>query len=86
MTATKSCASQLSQHEHDADLADTPLVEHAEWVLIPERSDNRTIAIENEQDAFYFGRFSIRVTEKHNNSWLKTRQDALDRAVQSATR
>ena len=32
------------------------------------------------------GHQSIRVTEKHYNPWIKTRQDALDRAVQSATR
>ena len=28
---------------------------------------------------------SIRVTQKHYNPWVKTRQDALDRAVESAT-
>jgi integrase/recombinase XerD len=32
------------------------------------------------------GHQSIRVTEKHYNPWVKTRQDALDLAVQSATR
>jgi integrase/recombinase XerD len=31
------------------------------------------------------GHQSIRVTEKHCNPWVKTRQDALDRAVQSAS-
>jgi site-specific recombinase XerD len=31
------------------------------------------------------GHQSIRVTEKHYNPWVKTRQDALDRAVQSAS-
>jgi site-specific recombinase XerD len=32
------------------------------------------------------GHQSIRVTEKHYNPWVKTRQDDLDRAVQSAAR
>jgi integrase/recombinase XerD len=31
------------------------------------------------------GHQSIRVTEKHCNPWVKTRQDALDRGVQSAS-
>jgi integrase len=29
------------------------------------------------------GHQSIRVTEKHYNPWVKTRQDALDKAVES---
>jgi len=32
------------------------------------------------------GHQSIRVTERHYNPWVKTRQEALDLAVQSATR
>ena len=31
------------------------------------------------------GHQSIRVTERHYNPWVKTRQDALDRAVRSAS-
>jgi integrase/recombinase XerD len=32
------------------------------------------------------GHTSIRVTQKHYNPWVKSRQDALDKAVLSATR
>ena len=32
------------------------------------------------------GHQSIRVTEKHYSPWVKTRQDALDKAVQTALR
>ncbi len=39
-----------------------------------------------ETVSILLGHASIRVTEKHYNPWVKTRQDALDRAVLSATR
>lgn len=32
------------------------------------------------------GHTSIRVTEKHYNPWVKTRQDALDKAVLEASK
>ena len=38
-----------------------------------------------ETVSILLGHSSIRVTEKHYNPWVKTRQDALDRAVLSAT-
>jgi integrase/recombinase XerD len=39
-----------------------------------------------ETVSILLGHQSIRVTQKHYNPWVKTRQDALDRAVESATR
>lgn len=39
-----------------------------------------------ESVSILLGHRSIRVTEKHYNPWVQTRQDALDLAVQSATR
>ena len=39
-----------------------------------------------ETVSILLGHQSVRVTEKHYNPWVKTRQDALDRAVESATR
>jgi integrase/recombinase XerD len=39
-----------------------------------------------ETVSILLGHQSVRVTEKHYNPWVKTRQDALDRAVLSATR
>jgi site-specific recombinase XerD len=39
-----------------------------------------------ETVSILLGHSSIRVTEKHYNPWVKTRQDALDKAVLSATR
>jgi integrase/recombinase XerD len=38
-----------------------------------------------ETVSILLGHQSIRVTQKHYNPWVKTRQDALDRAVESAT-
>jgi site-specific recombinase XerD len=39
-----------------------------------------------ETVSILLGYLSVRVTEKHYNPWVKTRQDALDKAVLSATR
>jgi integrase len=39
-----------------------------------------------ETVSILLGHQSIKVTEKHYNPWVKTRQDALDRAALSATR
>jgi integrase/recombinase XerD len=39
-----------------------------------------------ETVSILLGHQSVRITEKHYNPWVKTRQDALDRAVLSATR
>jgi len=39
-----------------------------------------------ETVSILLGHQSVRVTEKHYNPWVKTRQDALDKAVLSATR
>ena len=39
-----------------------------------------------ETVSILLGHQSVRVTEKHYNPWVKTRQDALDRAVERATR
>lgn len=39
-----------------------------------------------ETVSILLGHRSVRVTEKHYNPWVKTRQDALDRAVANATR
>jgi integrase/recombinase XerD len=39
-----------------------------------------------ETVSILLGHQSVRVTEKHYNPWVKTRRDALDRAVLSATR
>jgi integrase/recombinase XerD len=38
-----------------------------------------------ETVSILLGHQSVRVTEKHYNPWVKSRQDALDRAVASAT-
>jgi len=39
-----------------------------------------------ETVSILLGHQSVRVTEKHYNPWVKTRQEALDRAVRNATR
>jgi integrase/recombinase XerD len=34
------------------------------------------------QDAVLLGHRSVRITEKHYSPWVKSRQDALDKALQ----
>jgi len=49
-------------------------------VMAFDRSDESQLSSDAK-----WGHQSIRVTQKHYNPWVKTRQDALDRAVESAT-